>query len=136
MLTKLDLPTRATAAADAARVGWVQDRRSESGPDFEDHVGRRLGHAPHAREARLGEHLAQALLSGLGAQREAYLLAERGRRAEERRRRVVESSNRIEVVLQPIIGEGLHEHPHPSGSERLAHVARGSDWIPHVMQAV
>src|SRR5262249_45765914 len=107
-----------------------------SGARLEDHVRGRLRHAPNPPEARVGQDLAQPCLSRLGAQREAHLLAERRGCAEQRRRAVVEASDRIEVVLEPIVRHGLDEHPGPPGSERLAHMARGSDRIAHVVEAV
>ena len=85
---------RAAISRIAARAG-----RAGYGRDLQHEVERRLGRAPHAREAALVEHLGQALLAGLGAERQPDVLAERRRRAEHRRARVEHAPDRVEVVL-------------------------------------
>src|SRR5205807_10380055 len=75
-------PRDAPARAGAARAGANLAGDDPLGPRLQDEVERRLGRAPHAREATLFEHLCEARLAGLGAEREADLLRERGGRAD------------------------------------------------------
>jgi len=66
-----------------------------SRPHFEDHAERGLGGAAEAGEAAREHDFAQALLAGLGAEREADGLALRCRGADHRRERVVHPSDGI-----------------------------------------
>ena len=82
------------------------------------------------------DHVSQPRFAGLRAKPQSDLLAQRGRRAHHRRGRVVELADRVQVVDQRIVGERLDDQPRPVGSERLAHVARRTHRITHVVQAV
>ena len=83
-----------------------------------------------------GDDVAQARLAGLGAERQPDLLGQRGGRAEQRRGRVVDAADRVEVVLDAVVGERLDDQPGAVVVERSEHVARGADRIAHVVQAV
>ena len=85
---------------------------------------------------RFLEHRAELRLAGLRAEREADLLRERRRRTDERRHRVEEPADRIQVVLDAVAGERLDEEPGAVRCERLADVARGADRVAHVVQAI
>jgi hypothetical protein len=57
-------------------------------------------------------------------------------RADHGRGAVVEPADRVQVVGQPVIGEGLDQHPGAVGRQALADVLRGTDRIAHVVQGV
>ena len=50
--------------------------------------------------------------------------------------RVEDAPDRVEVVLDAVVGERLDDHPGAVVGERLADVRRGADGIAHVVQAV
>src|SRR5690606_19633534 len=52
------------------------------------------------------------------------------------RGRVVETTDRIEIVLQAVTGYGLDDHPGPIRLQRFANVGCSTGRIAHVMQAI
>ncbi len=82
------------------------------------------------------KHLGQALLAGLGAERQADLLAQRGGRAEHRRAAVENPPDWVEVLLDRVARQGLDDHPRAIGVELLAHVRRGAHRVAHVVQRI
>src|SRR4051794_610170 len=68
-----------------------------SRPRLEPERERRLGHGAEAREARRFGDVADARLTGLGAERQAGVLGERGRRAKQRGEPVVGAPDGVEV---------------------------------------
>src|SRR6202012_4688890 len=58
------------------------------------------------------------------------------RRAQQRRKRVVGATHRIEVVLDSVAGAWLDDHPGPVGLQCPANMASGPAWVAHVVQAV
>ena len=106
-------------------------------PRLEDEVERRLGGAAEAGEA--------------ASRRRPRAAAPRrpGRRAPGRppatasagvqiivEARVEDAADRVEVVLDAVVGERLDDHPGAVGGQRLAHVRGGADRVAHVVQAV
>ena len=89
-------------------------------PGLQDDVERRTGGHPHAREARLAQHLAHPPRAGLGAEPEGDLLRERRRRADHGRQAVVHPPDRVEVVRQPVTRRGLDQQQGAVGGQRLA----------------
>jgi len=49
---------------------------------------------------------------------------------------VVGATDRVEVVLDPVGGRGLDDHPRPVVRECAAHVTGDGDRVAHVVQAV
>ena len=82
------------------------------------------------------DHVPDSGLAGLGAEGQAHLLGERGRRAQQRRERVVGAPDRVEVVLDAVAGLRLDDHPGAPRGERRVHVTGRADRIAHVVQAV
>src|SRR5712691_13404775 len=105
-------------------------------PRFHDHVERRLGSAPHAREAALENDLAQSGLAGLRAERGADLLRQRRWHANHGRCRVVQTPHRIEILVETIAGHRLADHPGSVVLQGLAYVGGGARGVTHVVQAI
>src|SRR5215217_7491913 len=118
----------ASSAAERAAVFCAGSVTRTSWTCLEDEVEGRLGGAPEAREA--------GALAGLGAEREPDLLRQRRRRADERREAVVHAADRVEVLLDPVAGGGLDDHPAPVRSKQLADVPRSAGGVAHVVQAI
>ena len=77
----------------------------------------------------------QTLLSSLSAQRRT-ILGERHGHAHERRRAVVHASDRIEILLQSIVGERLDHHDMAFGLERRTCMLRCAGRVGHVVEAI
>src|SRR5262245_20761823 len=105
-------------------------------PSLENEVEGRRGRAADTRETRLGEHGAEPPLTGLRAESRADFLRERRRSADQRRHRVEEPADGVQVLLDAIAREVLDEEPRAVGRQRLAHVARRADGIAHVVETV
>ena len=65
---------------------------------------------------------------GLGAERQADVLRERRGRAQQRREPVVGAPDRVQVVLEPVAGGGLDDHPHAVAARAWS--ARGAPRRP------
>ena len=91
---------------------------------------------PEAFETGLFEHVLQPLLSCLGAQREPYFLRHGSRTADESREPVEDPADRIEIVGEIVMGEGLDQHEGAVGVERPADMGGGALGVAHVVQAV
>src|SRR5215218_7763268 len=126
----------ASSAAERAAVFCAGSVTRTSWTCLEDEVEGRLGGAPEAREAGALDDLAAAGLAGLGAEREPDLLGQGRRRADERREAVVHAADRVEVLLDPVAGGGLDDHPAPVRSKQLADVPRSAGGVAHVVQAI
>src|SRR4029077_10614322 len=120
------------SAPSASRWGC----RPELRPRLEHEIERRFGRAPEAGEPRPGRDLAEAPVTGLRAEAVPDLLRERVRRADERRHRVEEPADRVQVVLDLVVREGLDQHPRPVAMERAAEMAGGADGIAHVVETI
>src|SRR5271166_6057965 len=94
-----------------ARAHQCLSTPSRLRPCLQNQVERRLGRAPHATESALFEHLRQTRLAGLRPQREADLLGERRRRANHGRGAIEDPPDWVEVFLDAVVGERLHNHP-------------------------
>ena len=55
---------------------------------------------------------------------------------QERGRGVEDAAHRIEIVLKPVMGERLDDHPYAVRREGFADVAACADRVPHVVQTV
>ena len=91
---------------------------------------------PEVAEAGLGHHLPDRGLTGLRTQCVPTVLGEPVGHAEERRAGVVEPAHRVEVLLDPVRGEGLDEQPRAVGRERLVDPPGGPHRVAHVVQGV
>ena len=78
----------------------------------------------------------QPSLARLRSKRKANFLGQRGRRADHRRGRVKNAADRVEIVLQPVIGERLDDHPCAVTGERRPDMGRRADGVAHIVQAV
>src|ERR687894_1627059 len=76
-------------------AGWLQSR-------FQHEVERRLRSPAEVAVSGLGHDLAETGFSCLGSESQSDLLRERARRAQEGRSRVVQPSNRVEVLLDVV----------------------------------
>src|SRR5215472_904174 len=81
----------------------INDGRTRSRPRLEHEVERGLCRAAKPREAALRHDPAQPLFSGLCAEAEPDLLRARRRCTDHRRGRVVDPSDRVQVVLEAIV---------------------------------
>src|SRR6267142_3466979 len=80
---------------------------SAPGPRLQDQVERRFGSATESRQATLIGHLAKPRLAGLRAERHADFLIERSGRADHGGSRIVNTPDRIEIILKTITGKRL-----------------------------
>ncbi len=92
--------------------------------------------AAEAREAGLRRRTSRSRASPACAPSAARPPGQRGRRADQRRGRVEDAADRVEVVLDAVVRERLDDHPGAVRRERLAHVPRRADRVAHVVQAV
>jgi hypothetical protein len=96
-------------------------RKAElTNPGLQDEVEVGLGGAAEAGEPRGGGDLAQARLARLCAHRRADRLGQGVGHAQQRREPVVDTPDRIEIVLHPVGGLRLDQQPDAVGSERLS----------------
>jgi hypothetical protein len=107
-----------------------------SGPRFEHHVKGRFGGATEPGEAAGAHHLPQFDLTRLRPETKPNLLRQRRGRADHGGGCVIHPSDGIEVFCKMIVRERLHDHPGAVRLQRLAHVRRRADRVPHVMQTV
>ena len=129
-----DVESRAIAGRVHAVVMRRRNRASRF--SFVDDVERRLGGAAELAKAPAGDHLAQPRLAGLRPQREPDLLRLGGRGAEQRRGRVIDAPDRVQIIFDLVTGERLDDHPGAVGRERLADVRRRPARVAHIVQAV
>lgn len=99
-------------------------------------VERCLGGAAEATEAGIAHDLAQSGLARLRTKREPDLLGERIGRADGGGGGVVQSPDRVEVVLHVISGKWLDEQHRAVLGQRLASMFRCAQGIAHVVQTV
>ena len=117
---------------DSARRHWQnvgatwKGRAGAGGSAYGRTSSTRLNGVSVARRKRVKpavrQHLAQPRLAGLRAERRADLLRERRLRADQRRHRVEEPADRVQVLLDVVAGERLDQQPGAVRAERLAHV--------------
>ena len=72
----------------------------------------------------------------LAQQGKTDFLGTGGGRADQRRGRVVHAADRIEILLDAVVRERLHDHPCTVIPHRAPDVDRGANRITHVVQAV
>src|SRR5262245_61963798 len=103
------------------RVNWsFRTRNLRFG--FEHKVEGRLGGAAEAGESAFGYDFAHPRLARLRPQGQSDLLRERRGSADQRRGRVEQPPDRVEVFLDAVIGVRLDDHQHSVRRERIAHV--------------
>jgi hypothetical protein len=90
-----------------------------SRPRLEHQVEWRLRRTTKTGEAALHHDVAQPLHSRPRAEPGGDFLRARGGSANERRRRVEDPSDRIQVAFQPVVGIGLDDEPRSSRSSDL-----------------
>src|ERR671918_542427 len=95
----------------------------------------RLGGSSEAGEPGLGHQLPRTVLTRLGAERQAAVLRPGSRGAHERRRRVPQLADRVEVVRDAVAGSGLDDHPGAVGRQRRQDVAGGAARVAPVVAA-
>jgi len=88
------------------------------------------------REPGLGKHLAQTHFTGLRTKAEADFLRQRIRSADKGRRCVKQSSDRVDVVVQRVVGERLDQQHRAVVLQRLVGMPGRADRVAHVVQAV
>src|SRR5580693_5852017 len=99
-------------------------------------IERRLRGTPKSRKTAAADHdVAQARFAGLSPERRAFSRQGYGH-AYLRRCAVHDASDRIQVVLNLIVREGLHDHCRAVGFQGLARVPCYADRIAHIVQAV
>src|SRR5580700_1746799 len=106
------------------------------GPGLEYQIEGRLSRSAEAVETTGRNYFPESLFPGLCTQSQAYLLGKRRRSAEERRRSVECSTDRVKIVFYLVAGEGLDDHPCPIASQGATNVGAGSNRVTHVVQAV
>src|SRR5690606_7874869 len=104
--------------------------------DLHDAVEGRLGDAGEPGEPGGGSHVVDPCRARLGAQGETDVLRQRRRRAQQRGEPVVGTSHRVEVVLHPVAGHRLDDHPGPVRGEGAVHLFGGADRVAHVVEGV
>ena len=117
----------------AHRTGPGRPRHGRTSKTLLNGVGRR---EPEAAEPGGHGDVADPGRAGLGAERRADRLRQRGRRAQQRREAVVGPAHGVEVVLDPVAGGRLDEQPHAVGGEGLVHPLGRADRVAHVVQGV
>src|SRR4051794_2979058 len=96
-----------------SRAPW----RPSSRPGFQDEVEGCLGGAAEPREATLEDDFPESSLPGLRAKRQTDLLGQRGRGAQQCRRRVIDPADRVQVVLDAVVRERLDDEPRAVGGK-------------------
>ena len=89
-----------------------------------------------AGEAGTAGNLGQPRRSRLRAERQADLLRLRCRRADQRRRGVEDTPDRIEILVDFVTGIGLDQQHGSVGSQRGTCVLERADRVAHVVQAI
>src|SRR5512135_2343023 len=123
-----DSPTKTTLDAPS--------RTTTSRPSLEDHVRGRLGRPADTSEATRHHHLTQTGLAGLGAQGQTDFLRQRRRGAYHHEEAVINSPQRMEIVFQPVAGQGLDDQPSAILRQSLAYMPGRPDRVAHIMQTI
>src|SRR5262245_7525526 len=118
-------------AARAAKCAWRKLLLR-----FQYQVERRLRRAPKSCKACLRKYVSEPHFAGLSSEPEAHVLRQGVRRADHRRRCVVQASNWRRILGESVAGEWLHQEHGAFILQRLSRVAGSSDGVAHVMQTV
>src|ERR1700722_7382604 len=105
-------------------------------PRFVDDVEGRFGGTAEASEAGRGDDVSDARFAGLRAEAQSNFLRARRWRAKQSREAVINAADRIEIVLELVVGKGLDDHPGAVFGERLKNVLSRTDGIAHIVQAI
>lgn len=120
---------------DLLEARFCQDR-APLWPGFQDHVEWRFRGATNSRKTTLGKDLPQAPLTGLCSKGKTNFLTERTRSADHRRKTVVHSSNRVQILGKRVSRHWLDNHERPFRIKRSPDVRRRANRIAHVVQRI
>ena len=132
-------PRQRVEPARPPRPGALPAGRPGGGlvkPRLDDQVERRFGRAPDVPEPGLFEHARELLSARLRAEHMGAVLGDGMRAAQGGRGRVVQPSDRVDVVFDAVAGERLDQHDGAAIGERARGVCGGVDRAAHVVQAV
>src|ERR1700733_16005094 len=109
---------------------------NNSGSSFVDQIERCFSCAAKASEPRRVHDLSHPLLAGLSPKTQGHFLRAGTGRTQQCRKRIVDSANRIQVVLKVVIRERLNNHPRSVVLNRTPDMRGSAHRIAHVMQAI
>src|SRR5262249_44334669 len=85
-------------------------------------VERSFARTAEAAEPRRRDHFTNPLFTSLRSQAQTNLLRAGARRTKQGRKRVIDPSDWIQVLGQPVFGEGLDDHPGTVFGQRLTNM--------------
>ena len=91
---------------------------SRSWPSFKHQIEWCLCCPAEPSEPGCSNHAADAFLAGLRAESCSHFLGQRGRGADHGGRGVVDSTDRVVILLRRVVGERFHDHPGSVGFQR------------------
>jgi len=127
---RVPVTSRHFRSRNAGNPGHVLSSR------LEDEIERRRGCPAKLLEASFCHHVMNSPLAGLRPEAHGARLRSRGRRTDQRRCRVENPPNGIQVAFERVVGKRLDDHPRAIVSQGFIDVTRSPERIAHVVKAV
>src|SRR5215471_5516332 len=120
------LAPRSKDGADAAllwarlknKIKWCRRRPAEAG------------------QPGLPDDIAQPRFAGLSSKSQTHLLSKRGWRAHDGRGGIIDPTDRVEIILEPIVGKRLYDHAGAVVLDGFTHMSESAHRISHVVQTI